>query len=268
MPELPEIEVITQFFCGKILGKSVFDVIINRTDLRLPIEKNFRDLVINQKILNVYRKAKYIIILLSNNLRIIIHLGMSGKLLYAENYKFTQHDHVIFVLNDKSYVIFNDARRFGLVVIFDNIQYKRFCKKFGLEPLIREFNTSYLINNLTKCSIKSLLMNNKIVVGIGNIYASEILFKAHVLPYRVANTLSFNECVHIVQNIKIVLDYAIKAGGSTIKDYTSPLGLIGHFQKKFMVYGREGKLCYLCKSSILKINQNGRSTFFCSKCQS
>ncbi|KJV68941.1 bifunctional DNA-formamidopyrimidine glycosylase/DNA-(apurinic or apyrimidinic site) lyase [Candidatus Neoehrlichia procyonis] len=267
MPELPEVEVITRFFCGKILNKSVLDVIIHRADLRIPVGKNFRDLVLNQKILNIYRKAKYIIILLSNHQRIIIHLGMSGKLFYTKDYKFNTHDHIVFVLNDKSYVTFNDARRFGLVAIFDDMQYVNFCKKFGIEPLCKEFNAHYLSHYLTRCSIKSLLMNNKIVVGIGNIYASEILFKARILPYRVADTLSFNECIQITQTTKVVLDCAIKAGGSTIKDYISPIGLRGYFQENFMVYGRMEQPCYLCKSSIQKIKQSGRSTFFCYKCQ-
>ncbi|QGR03427.1 bifunctional DNA-formamidopyrimidine glycosylase/DNA-(apurinic or apyrimidinic site) lyase [Ehrlichia ruminantium] len=268
MPELPEVEIVCRMLSNEILGKTILKVQINRYDLRTQITKNLDEVIQGHYISKIIRKGKYIVFILSNQYYVIIHLGMSGTLLCDHNYATAKHNHVLFFLSDNKLLIFNDPRRFGLITLLNHKQYLEFFKDFGVDPLSDNFNTEYLYSYFNrKTTIKSLLMNNKIVSGIGNIYAIEGLFTAKVLPTRLTTNISFVECKAIIQSVKNILLLSITHGGSSIKDYRSPTGIKGNFQNYFSVYNRAGQLCYICNNQIAIIKQHGRSTFLCYKCQ-
>ncbi|MCV3769203.1 MAG: bifunctional DNA-formamidopyrimidine glycosylase/DNA-(apurinic or apyrimidinic site) lyase [Wolbachia pipientis] len=270
MPELPEIEVISNFLLSKIKNKQISSVIVNNWNMRVPVTKNIDDVLKNKCICNIKRKGKYMIWCTNNDVVVIVHLGMSGKLIYTKNNQGqNKHDHVRFLFSDKTSLIFNDPRRFGLVIILNKEQEANFFKNFGIEPLTNEFNGDYLHKLLKKkkASIKSVLMNNKLIVGIGNIYASESLFRARISPLREAYNLKYEECKKLSNEIKNTLNDAIITGGSTLKNYVQPSGYIGYFQNSFYVYGKAQKPCKICSNIITLTRQNGRSTYFCKICQ-
>ncbi|QCB62208.1 bifunctional DNA-formamidopyrimidine glycosylase/DNA-(apurinic or apyrimidinic site) lyase [Wolbachia endosymbiont of Drosophila mauritiana] len=270
MPELPEVEVISNFLFDKIKNKKISNVTVNNWNLRVPITKNIDDLLKGKVINDIKRRGKYIILNIDASMAVIIHLGMSGKLIYAEdNQAQNKHDHVIFLFSDNTSVIFNDPRRFGLVIVLSREQELNFFNNLGIEPLTDEFNGNYLQKLLQsrKANIKSVLMNNKLIVGVGNIYASESLFRARISPLRLAQDLTYIECEKLAIEIKNTLSDAIAAGGSTLKDYAQPSGSAGYFQNNFYVYGKVQKPCRICNNIITLIRQNGRSTYFCNACQ-
>ncbi|WP_395463478.1 bifunctional DNA-formamidopyrimidine glycosylase/DNA-(apurinic or apyrimidinic site) lyase [Wolbachia endosymbiont of Cantharis cryptica] len=270
MPELPEVEVISNFLLDKIKNKQISNVIVNNWNLRVPITKNIDDILKGKVISNIKRRGKYTIWNIDGSMAVIIHLGMSGKLIYAEDYRAqNKHDHVIFLFSDNTSIIFNDSRRFGLVIVVNKEQEAIFFNDFGIEPLTDEFNGNYLQKLLgnRKANIKSALMNNKLIVGVGNIYASESLFRARISPLRPAQDLTYKECEKLATEIKNTLSDAITAGGSTLKDYAQPSGSVGYFQNSFYVYGKVQKPCKICNNIITLIRQNGRSTYLCSVCQ-
>ncbi|AHX04657.1 DNA-formamidopyrimidine glycosylase family protein [Ehrlichia japonica] len=186
MPELPEVEIICRTLSTEILNKTILNIEINRYDLRIPVTRDLCDIAIDNSISQITRKGKYIILMLSNQYYIIIHLGMSGNLICNENYiKQKEHNQIIFYLSDNKLLTFNDPRRFGIVISLNYNQYTEFFKDFGIDALSGEFNTDYLYSTVhKKCTIKSLLMNNKFVIGIGNIYSTESLFLAGISPNR------------------------------------------------------------------------------------
>ena len=197
---------------------------------------------------------------------------MSGRFtLQNSNYITKKHDHVIFHLNNYKYLVFNDARRFGLIDIslLNELEKHRFFKNLGPEPLSDGFSTEYLYEKLRarNIPIKNSLMDNSIVVGIGNIYASESLFLAKINPMRPSCTLLLNEVENLIAAAKNVLAKAIKAGGTTLKDFVSGDNTPGYFKQELFVYGRNGQNCLACNNIILKIKQSGRATFFCPSCQ-
>ncbi|QOD38731.1 bifunctional DNA-formamidopyrimidine glycosylase/DNA-(apurinic or apyrimidinic site) lyase [Candidatus Wolbachia massiliensis] len=267
MPELPEVEIISNFLLDRIKNKRISNIIVNNWNLRVPITKNIDGILKGKVISNIKRRGKYITWHTDNDIVVIIHLGMSGKLIYAGAQN--KHDHVIFLFSDNTSITFNDPRRFGLVIVLNKEQEINFFNDFGIEPLTDEFNGDYLQKLLKnrKVNIKSALMDNKLIVGVGNIYASESLFRAHISPLRSAKDLTYRECEKLATEIKNTLRDAITAGGSTLKDYAQPSGSVGHFQNSFYVYGRVQKPCKICNNIITLIRQNGRSTYFCSACQ-
>lgn len=270
MPELPEVEVISNFLFDKIKNKKISNVTVNNRNLRVPITKNIDDLLKGKVINDIKRRGKYIISNIDASMAVIIHLGMSGKLIYAEdNQAQNKHDHVIFLFSDNTSLIFNDPRRFGLVIVLNREQELKFFNNLGIEPLTDEFDGNYLQKLLKnrKANIKSVLMNNKLIVGVGNIYASESLFRARISPLRLAQDLTYIECEKLATEIKNTLSDAIAAGGSTLKDYAQPSGSAGYFQNNFYVYGKVQKPCRICNNIITLIRQNGRSTYFCNSCQ-
>ncbi|WP_339047832.1 bifunctional DNA-formamidopyrimidine glycosylase/DNA-(apurinic or apyrimidinic site) lyase [Candidatus Mesenet endosymbiont of Phosphuga atrata] len=270
MPELPEVETICRFLHAKLLKKKIIDIKVNQANLRMPITQNINEMIKSGVVTNIRRRGKYIIWEMSNSALVIIHLGMSGKLLYFDRQTpISKHDHVIFLLEDSSSIIYNDPRRFGLVVAINSKEEGKFFQHLGIEPLTDGFSGSTLKQVLTDktASIKSILMNSKIIVGIGNIYAAENLFLAGISPFKLAKDLSQEECDKLVIAVKNTLTCAINAGGSTLKDYAKPSGSPGYFQHHFKVYGRAGKPCIICHNTILSVRQSGRSTFYCSKCQ-
>lgn len=273
MPELPEVETICNGLKQAAIGKIVEEVLARRFDLRVEIPRNLPEMLVGQEILDFKRRGKYILVNFSGNKTMIVHLGMSGSFVIYNNFRnsFAKHDHVIFKLNSGQEIVFNDPRRFGLILIEDdeNVVGNKFIAKLGIEPLEDEFEGAYLFNlcNKRKVNIKALIMNANLIVGVGNIYASESLFLSKILPIRNADSLNKNECEALVLAIKEVLRAAIKSGGSTLRDYITSSGEKGYFQHNFNVYGKQGQPCVNCQNMIEKIIQNNRSSFYCGNCQ-
>tara|TARA_B100000700_G_scaffold85580_1_gene96225 strand:- start:22536 stop:23348 length:813 start_codon:yes stop_codon:yes gene_type:complete len=269
MPELPEVETTVNSL-NILINKKVIKLNIYVKKLRYPLQRNNLFKIINTKIINIRRIAKYIIIDFNNLKSIIIHLGMSGRLKISKNYKLKdKHDHLIFEFNNELSLIFNDPRRFGFVDIFksDNINNLRYINKLGIDALDNNLSEEYLYKKFfkSKVCIKQLLLNQHIVAGIGNIYASEILFDAKISPLRKGKNLKKYQFGTILKSTKKILKKAIKSGGSSINDYVSPDGTLGNFQKNFCVYGKEGLKIngYIIKKIVIC----GRSTFFCPQIQ-
>lgn len=273
MPELPEVETVVQGIIPETLDNIFTEIKIYRQKIRIPIQEGLDKNCIGSRIVSIKRRSKYILICLENSYVVVIHLGMSGKLIVnkEKQYLLKKHDHVVFEISNGFRLIFNDPRRFGIVTYlkdFELDQHKLFVK-LGVEPLTDNFNTKYLLSILEKRSanIKQTIMNANVVVGVGNIYACESLFNAKISPERKACSLTIKEIEILISKIKQVLNLAIKAGGSTLKDYTQSSGEKGYFQHEFAVYGKENQPCNNCDDKILRIRQAGRSTFFCSYCQ-
>ncbi|MCP4394763.1 MAG: bifunctional DNA-formamidopyrimidine glycosylase/DNA-(apurinic or apyrimidinic site) lyase [Alphaproteobacteria bacterium] len=279
MPELPEIETIKNGLSQKLNGALIKSIKVRRYDMRFPIPQNIIKLA-GGKIVSFDRRAKYLLInvsggqLSSKENTIISHLGMSGRITIFDTVpdEFEKHDHVI-VETDKGTFVYNDARRFGMmdVAASDMLTQHKSLKNIGIEPLSDGFTGAYLLDVLggRKSNIKQALLNQKLVAGIGNIYVCEALFRAKVSPLRAAGSLSGSEASLLVESLKNVLNEAIESGGSTLRDYKKSDGSFGYFQHKFAVYGKEGEKCpnCNCKSSIKRINQSGRSTFYCKNKQ-
>jgi formamidopyrimidine-DNA glycosylase len=297
MPELPEVETVCRGLSENILGLNVSSVEVYAEKLRDFIPADLNKKILNHTITKIERRAKYILIHLAVNGHsqsqvLIIHLGMSGRLtIQDEVYERKKHDHVILKLNgllsgtvaerassrlrktnDHSLLlVFNDARRFGVITLTDleNLSQHKLFRKLGLEPLSSEFTVAKLkalFKNRNK-NIKNTLMDASLIVGIGNIYASEALFRSGIHPERTASSLSDKDIKKLHEQIIITLEDAIRAGGSTLKDFSKANGESGYFQYQFKAYGREGLPCFTCKALIQRIVQGGRSSFFCSKCQ-
>ncbi|MBI28550.1 MAG: Formamidopyrimidine-DNA glycosylase [Alphaproteobacteria bacterium MarineAlpha5_Bin11] len=271
MPELPEVETTTrglQYFVGfyiKIIK-------IHKYNLRYPIPRKIPIIVKNSKIQSIQRVAKYIIINLNNSHSLIFHLGMSGRLKKTKNrgnISKEKHDHIEILFKNGEKIAYNDPRRFGMLdyCVTKNLYNHKFLKNLGLDPFDRNFDAPYLLSRIKKSnsSIKSLIINQKIIAGIGNIYASEILFDCGISPFRKGNKILKREIPNLINSIKKILKKAIKSKGSTLKDYVSVEGNIGNFQNSFVVYNNDGKTILFgsVKAKIVKKTQNGRSTFYC-----
>lgn len=276
MPELPEIETIKIGLENKIINKKIIETF--RSNKKLRIESSLDlSLIEGKKITNIKRRARYLIIEIEKKYSLIIHLGMSGKLIYLSakttfnNYEKQKHDHFICKFKKGELLIFNDPRRFGFVdlVLSKDLQKNKFLSKLGPEPFDASFNEKYLQQKLKNktTNIKTTMMDNAIVVGVGNIYINESLFLAKISPLKKANSLTRNEILHLIVAIQYILKKAIESGGSSINDYVDSNGATGKFQNNFKIYGLAGKKCLECKNSIKRIVQNGRSTFYCPKCQ-
>lgn len=273
MPELPEIETICQALKPKILNQIIIEAIrITNLKLRQEIPADIEQSLHNRTIVKISRIAKYISIYLDNNLVIIMHLGMSGKVLIKpESYIYKKHDHFSIKFKNGQQLVYNDPRRFGLITLCkeDELSSCSLLKHLGVEPLGPDFTVEYLSNILAKKKqpIKLTIMDNQNIVGVGNIYALESLFLSNILPTRPSYSINKEEVKSLRDNIVDVLNQAISQGGSSIKDYSSVSGENGYFQNSFKVYGRVGKECTSCGANINKITQAGRSSFYCSCCQ-
>ena len=269
MPELPEVETTVNSL-NILKNKKVIKVDIHTKKLRYPVPLNSLKQILNSKIINLRRIAKYVIIDFDNLSSIIIHLGMSGRLKILKNSTLIKkHDHLVFNFSNNIRLIFNDPRKFGFIdlVNSDKINNIRYIKKLGLDALDKRLSKEYLHDKFHKSEVlvKQLLLNQYIVAGIGNIYASEILFDAKISPLNRGKDLNKYQIGTIIHSTKKILKKAIKFGGSTINDYISPDGTLGNFQNNFRVYGKEGKKIrgYKIKKMVLY----GRSTFFCPEIQ-
>lgn len=272
MPELPEVEIVCRNLNELIIGKEILHTKKNRTNLRKIIPQDLEVLTAHTKITFITRRAKYILIELSQQYSIIIHLGMTGRLTYYDQpHTELKHDHVVFYFTDNTSLVFNDARRFGMVdiVLSNQVNDLAYIKSLGIEPLSDDFTVDYLFNILhhSKLQIKKFLMDNKFIVGIGNIYASEILFRARINPTRITSQISYLEAGVIFKEIKETLNEAIILGGSSLKDYRNVLGIYGNYQNNFKIYGKNGKNCSSCKNIIIKVVMAGRASFYCEFCQ-
>lgn len=272
MPELPEVETVCRGLAPMLVGHRFIKVKSSDKQLRQPLPPGLAKKITGKQVMEVSRRAKYIQIILADGTICIVHLGMSGKLLlHAKPQVRQKHDHVWMELDNGMELVFNDPRRFGLLAVSDIASVERhpLFAHLGIEPLSKAFTVSWL---LAKCkgkkqSIKQMLMDASIVVGVGNIYASESLFRAGILPDRPAGGITKTEAGKLVNAVKEVLEAAIASGGSTLRDYVRSNGDVGYFQHHFSVYGKEGKPCEQCGTAIKRITQSGRSTFYCRKCQ-
>lgn len=279
MPELPEVETVTRALTPVLKGALIQGVSLNRPNLRFPFPVDFKAHLEGTTVLDVRRRAKYICIDLSSDMTLLWHLGMSGRViidpLTGEKEPPSHHDHVHFTLQNPSgktqqHIRYRDPRRFGFMDLVPTLGFQRskFIQHLGLEPLTDDFNEAYLTQVLkTKSApIKNVIMDAKIVVGVGNIYASESLFRAGTHPATPAKLIKNHDL--LIQCIKDVLEAAILSGGSTLRDHVRPDGNLGYFQHHFFVYGKDGDLCEKCKKApIKKMTQAGRSTFYCPRCQ-
>ena len=269
MPELPEVETTVNSL-NILKNKKVINLDIHSKKLRYPIPFNKLKKIINAKIINLRRIAKYVIIDFNISNSIIIHLGMSGRLKILKNKNvINKHDHLVFIFNNNYRLILNDPRKFGFIDIIesDKINNITYIKKLGLDALDKNLSVEYFYKKFHKSDvlIKQLLLNQYIVAGIGNIYASEILFDSKISPLKKGKDLNKYHIGTIIKSTRKILKKAIKFGGSTINNYVSPDGTLGNFQNNFKVYGREGSIIKGYK--IRKLVLYGRSTFFCPEIQ-
>ena len=270
MPELPEVETTRRGIEPHIINQTIKNVAVRQRSLRWPIPKQLELKARNQKIESVERRGKYLLLRLNTG-TIILHLGMSGSLrICTANTAAEKHDHVDFVFDNNKILRLRDPRRFGAVLWTTSTPEKhKLLAPLGPEPLGDGFNGEYLFEQSRKrsASIKSLIMNSHIVVGVGNIYACESLYIAGINPKRKAGSLSLVRCEKLVSAIKQVLANSITQGGTTLRDFIRENGEPGYFAQKLLVYGRAGEACAKCGRPIKQINQHQRSTFYCTKCQ-
>ncbi len=269
MPELPEVETTIRGL-NIIQKQKICKLQIHTKKLRLKIPNDIKNISINSKISNIRRIAKYIILDLDSNYSIVIHLGMSGRL-KINDYIFNRvkHDHLVFFFNNNKTLTFNDPRKFGFIDVAqsDKLKNKTYIMNLGLDALSKRLNCEYLHSRIAKSevAIKQILLNQKIIAGIGNIYASEILYDSKISPFTPGKDLKNSLIVKLIRSIRKILRKAIKYGGSSIRDYRSIDGTLGNFQSNFRVYNREGKK--VGKDTVIKTVQYGRSTFYCPKLQ-
>lgn len=278
MPELPEVETIKRDLQKKIKSKKIKSVVVNiEKIIKKPSLKEFITKTNNRIIQEINRRGKYIIIDLDSREKLIIHLGMTGLLIHPYDRKFAEkeinpkHNHLIFTFSDDTQLVFNDVRRFGKVYLVSDINEVEGIAKLGIEPLDENFTQEVFIQTMRKKKnkIKSLLMKQEFIAGLGNIYVNEVLHRANVHPLRAASSLTDEEMRKLFREIKFVLSKAVEFRGSTVADeaYRDTDGEKGRFAEKLQVYARKGEPCIKCRSIIEVIKIEGRSTFICPQCQ-
>lgn len=269
MPELPEVEISCRGIRPHIADKQIKRVKVHQPSLRwaVPIERMQK--LEGQRLLRVERRAKYILLHCEQD-KVLLHLGMSGSLrIVDESAPLKKHDHIEMVFAGGATLRLHDPRRFGCCLVFAKEEEPDLLAKLGPEPLTEAFAGEYLYQRSRnkKQAIKTFIMDNTIVVGVGNIYASESLFKAGIHPKRAAGNISKARYLKLTQTIKQTLQESIQQGGSTLKDFVNSDGQPGYFQQSLWVYGREGEACLVCKTMIHSVKIGQRSTFYCKQCQ-
>jgi formamidopyrimidine-DNA glycosylase len=296
MPELPEVETVRRGLQPVMEGAKIVKAEARRKDLRFPFQKDFTARLQGQTVTGLGRRAKYLMADLISGDVLLMHLGMSGSFRIVQgngnvngsktpgefHYPRSEdraHDHVVFHMSSGASVVFNDPRRFGYMKIIarSEIEDEPLLQGLGPEPLGNEFDADLLARacHNKKTSLKAALLDQRVVAGLGNIYVCEALYRAHLSPRRLAATLSTKKgettdhARYLVDEIHAVLNQAIKAGGSSLRDHRQTSGELGYFQHSFQVYDREGEKCQTrrCGGTVRRFNQNGRSTFWCPKCQ-
>jgi formamidopyrimidine-DNA glycosylase len=289
MPELPEVETVMMGLKPALEGRRFSHVETRRKDLRIPFPRDFAKRLTGQRVTRLWRRAKYIMADLDGGETLVIHLGMSGRIgVYGEGKERKlgqfhypaapdhagtgKHDHVVFETDAPARIVFTDHRRFGLMTLIDTdkIDGHKLFKDLGVEPLSDDFDAAFLKAVLKdkKTPIKSALLDQRIIAGLGNIYVCEALWRARISPKRRASRVKPDEIAALAPAIKAVLREAVKAGGSSLRDHKRVDGELGYFQKSFAVYDRKGKLCQRADDGVIKrIVQSGRSSFYCPVCQ-
>jgi len=282
MPELPEVETVRRGISPVMEGQKIAEVQVNRPDLRWPLPERMAERLKGRHVTNVRRRSKYILCDLDSGETLLIHLGMSGRILISgdpqgrfvhDHPMAEKHDHVVLDMDTGARITYNDPRRFGAMDLLDTATAEEhpLLNVLGPEPLSNGFNEDQFFKAIRsrKSPMKSVLLDQKIVAGLGNIYVCEALFRARIDPRRKAANLSRQRSDRLVPIIRDVLSEAIEAGGSSLKDYRQADGELGYFQHSFDVYGREGEPCKTdgCAGTIRRITQSGRSTFLCTQCQ-
>ena len=282
MPELPEVETVRRGLLPSMEGARFEHVAVNRPDLRWPFPERMAERLTGAQVTTLRRRSKYILADLDRGETLLIHLGMSGRMTvsgdplgqFTHNHpQAEKHDHVVFDMDNGARVTFNDPRRFGAMDLLDTATADQhpLLASIGPEPLGNAFDEAYLTDQLKNRNtpIKSALLDQKIIAGLGNIYVCEALFRAGVSPRRKAANVSAKRIAALVPIIRQVLSDAIDAGGSSLKDFRQADGELGYFQHSFDVYGREGAPCHTdgCEGTIARITQSGRSSFYCPQCQ-
>jgi formamidopyrimidine-DNA glycosylase len=270
MPELPEVETTRRGIAPLVEGRTITDVVVRERRLRWPVPRGLAKKLISQTIHRVSRRAKYLLFTLDHG-TLIIHLGMSGRLsIVNPDQAAAKHDHVDLVLDQETVLRFNDPRRFGAILWTpDDPESHKLLRQLGPEPLSDEFNGAYLYNKTRgrKRRIRDVLLDSHVVAGIGNIYANEALFLAGIDPRRAAGRISRPRIERLVAAIVKVLNAAIRAGGTTLRDFRGGDGRPGYFQQALAVYGRAGEPCPQCGKPLASEQLGGRSLFFCRQCQ-
>ena len=290
MPELPEVETVRRGLAPALEGQRLLRVQAHRPDLRFPLPANFTNRLDGRRVTSLERRAKYLVAYLDSGEALIMHLGMSGRfsivdargVLAFDDYTYStggdpKHNHVEFEVEGGAKVIYNDPRRFGFmdIVAIAELESCKHFKTMGPEPLSNQFSAQGLAAALgtKKTPIKSALLDQSTVAGLGNIYVCEALFRAGISPTRPANAVTPTEIVALTAAIRAVLSEAIHAGGSTLRDFAAADGSLGGFQERFDVYGREGLACPHCAQGkgittlVQRLVQSGRSSFYCPSCQ-
>jgi formamidopyrimidine-DNA glycosylase len=279
VPELPEVETVCRGLAMKMEGKRLTRVEQRRPDLRFPLPVGFAARLTGRRIVAIRRRAKYMIWELDDGNAVLAHLGMSGRMLIGEGRPaaLETHDHLVFETEDGWCLRFNDARRFGMMDLWPlhDLNGHKLLKGIGPEPLGNAFNGPSLAASLKgkKTPIKAALLDQRVVAGLGNIYVSEALFRAGLSPKRLAKSVQGDRAEKLAAAVKAVLNDAIAAGGSSLRDYVQTDGELGYFQKQWRVYEREGKACWRCNceaedtGGVKRITQSGRSTYFCPRKQ-
>lgn len=268
MPELPEVEVIKNYLEGILIGKQITKISILNANLRYKIPEEINKIQ-GSKITSINRQSKYLQILLDNNLTLVIHFAISGRILVKDlDYQSIKHDNAIFYFDDFT-LVYNDARRFGVIDLIpqEDIKNHKLFTHLGIEPFSLNIDSLSQMLKKSKKLIKQFLMDNAHVVGIGNIYANEILFHSKINPHTKSCALSKGQTAILLEQIKQTLSKSIKLGGSSIRDFVNPIGVKGKFAKTFSVYGRHKLPCKICETPIQRTRIQGRSTFFCTLCQ-
>ncbi|GAB4176215.1 MAG: bifunctional DNA-formamidopyrimidine glycosylase/DNA-(apurinic or apyrimidinic site) lyase [Thalassobaculales bacterium] len=273
MPELPEVETVMRGLAPHLEGRRLAAVEQRRPDLRRPFPPDFAARLTGRRVSHLRRRAKYILATLDDGAMLLIHLGMSGRLLVSPGRPpaLDPHDHVVLTTEDGTVIRFNDVRRFGVMDLFAAAAADSHPLLAGLgpEPLGNGFSGPVLAAALAgrRTPVKAALLDQKVVAGIGNIYACEALYRAGISPRRLAQSVTGARAERLAAAIRAVLGEAIAAGGSTLRDYRHADGELGYFQHAFAVYGREGEACPCCGGPVRRIMQAGRSTFYCAKRQ-
>lgn len=269
MPELPEVEISCRGIRPHIAGKQIKEVKVYQPSLRWPVPIELMQKLKGQRLLRVERRAKYILLHCEQH-KVLLHLGMSGSLrIVEEGAALKKHDHIEIIFADGTTLRLHDPRRFGCCLVFAQNEEPELLAKLGPEPLTDDFTTDYLYlrSRDKKQAVKTFIMDNAVVVGVGNIYASESLFKAGIHPKRAAGNISKARYLKLTQAIKQTLQESIQQGGSTLKDFVNSDGQPGYFQQNLWVYGRQGEACLVCGTMIDSVKMGQRSTFYCKQCQ-
>jgi formamidopyrimidine-DNA glycosylase len=269
MPELPEVETVRRGIAPALVGKTLLGARVRQPSLRWPVPADLDARLKGRQVHAVERRGKYLLAHLDRS-TLILHLGMSGSLrLTPQECAPEKHDHVDILLEGGRLLRYRDPRRFGAILLADTPEQHPLIASLGVEPLSPEFDGDWLyaLTRGRSGPIKPLLMNAGLLVGVGNIYANESLFRAGIHPETPAGRLSRPRCARLAASIRSTLEQAIQAGGSTLRDFVDGEGKPGYFQQSYAVYGREGAPCRVCGATVQSIRQGNRATFFCRTCQ-